>query len=262
MKGFAMCSKSSLCVVLALFAVGSLLVGSASATALYIPNQSFDDQVLADGDNTAPVGATDWDPTGWHGAGTGLEWHAVMNAKDNNFPGTTGLPGVPTGGTGQNVYFMYGYAKDPVNHPDLSSYELLSGSLGTLAVGTYTLTAAVGVETGILTIPEHSDYGLAIGTLESGELKRQMFSGATSPTSSFSDVSMTMDVLPGDAHVLAGEHYYVKLIGQNTDNGLAQEVAWDNIRLNGPVSTPEPGTLAILASGLIGLVCYAWRKRK
>jgi sorbitol-specific phosphotransferase system component IIA len=71
-----------------------------------------------------------------------------------------------------------------------------------------------------------------------------------------------MDVLPGDAHVLAGEHYYVKLIGQNTDNGLAQEVAWDNIRLNGPVSTPEPGTLAILASGLIGLVCYAWRKRK
>ena len=25
---------------------------------------------------------------------------------------------------------------------------------------------------------------------------------------------------------------------------------------------PEPGTLALLASGLIGLVCYAWRKRK
>jgi hypothetical protein len=25
---------------------------------------------------------------------------------------------------------------------------------------------------------------------------------------------------------------------------------------------PEPGTLALLAAGLIGLLCYAWRKRK
>ncbi|MCD4728661.1 MAG: PEP-CTERM sorting domain-containing protein [Pirellulales bacterium] len=25
---------------------------------------------------------------------------------------------------------------------------------------------------------------------------------------------------------------------------------------------PEPGTLVLLATGLIGLLCYAWRKRK
>ncbi len=25
---------------------------------------------------------------------------------------------------------------------------------------------------------------------------------------------------------------------------------------------PEPGTLALLAAGLAGLLCYAWRKRK
>ena len=27
-------------------------------------------------------------------------------------------------------------------------------------------------------------------------------------------------------------------------------------------STPEPSTLVLLASGLIGLLCYAWRKRR
>ena len=28
------------------------------------------------------------------------------------------------------------------------------------------------------------------------------------------------------------------------------------------VVVPEPSTLALLVSGLIGLLCYAWRKRK
>jgi hypothetical protein len=43
---------------------------------------------------------------------------------------------------------------------------------------------------------------------------------------------------------------------------------FDNISLSagGPVdpspSVPEPSTLALLVSGLVGLLCYAWRKRK
>jgi hypothetical protein len=29
-----------------------------------------------------------------------------------------------------------------------------------------------------------------------------------------------------------------------------------------PAASPEPGTIVLLSTGLIGLVCYAWRKRK
>ena len=34
---------------------------------------------------------------------------------------------------------------------------------------------------------------------------------------------------------------------------------FDNLRIT---MIPEPGTLALLATGLLGLLCYAWRKRK
>jgi hypothetical protein len=35
---------------------------------------------------------------------------------------------------------------------------------------------------------------------------------------------------------------------------------WDYVNINAPV--PEPSALALLASGLLGLLCYAWRKRR
>ena len=38
--------------------------------------------------------------------------------------------------------------------------------------------------------------------------------------------------------------------------------AFDNIHLASAAAVPEPGTLALSATGLIGLLCYAWRKRK
>jgi hypothetical protein len=37
-------------------------------------------------------------------------------------------------------------------------------------------------------------------------------------------------------------------------------VGFDNLVIQAPV--PEPGTMALLTTGLVGLLCYAWRKRK
>jgi hypothetical protein len=36
----------------------------------------------------------------------------------------------------------------------------------------------------------------------------------------------------------------------------------DNFQVTGPVPMPEPGTLCLLFTGLLGLLCYAWRKQK
>ena len=35
-----------------------------------------------------------------------------------------------------------------------------------------------------------------------------------------------------------------------------------NYLSNKYMTTPEPGTLVLLATGLVGLLAYAWRKRK
>jgi hypothetical protein len=82
----------------------------------------------------------------------------------------------------------------------------------------------------------------------------------------FADASTSVAI--GSAHL--GEQLYIKLVGTNAAVGGAlavsgaAEVCFDNVRLDGAAlgAVPEPGTLAILASGLLGLLCYAWRKRK
>ena len=45
--------------------------------------------------------------------------------------------------------------------------------------------------------------------------------------------------------------------------GKASFIGWSAaMKIDNLTATPEPGTLALLTSGLIGLLCYAWRKRK
>ena len=53
-----------------------------------------------------------------------------------------------------------------------------------------------------------------------------------------------------------------QIIGQWQDNG-PQWTPFNGFQLiSSSTSVPEPGTLTLLAAGLAGLLCYAWRKRR
>ena len=57
---------------------------------------------------------------------------------------------------------------------------------------------------------------------------------------------------------------YVKFSGLSPSGGVITGTANSGASIDGfqLVEIPEPSTLVLLASGLIGLLCYAWRKRK
>ncbi len=58
----------------------------------------------------------------------------------------------------------------------------------------------------------------------------------------------------------AGEYVVTGLKFRTGDQWVSDDppAGW----IDNYVLVPEPGTLALLATGLIGLLCYAWRKRK
>jgi hypothetical protein len=78
----------------------------------------------------------------------------------------------------------------------------------------------------------------------------------------FKDVTLTYTSGSG---VPAGQALEIRLRGiANVQSPAINPQFWtvyDNVRLTSE-SVPEPGTLVLLVTGLIGLVCYAWRKRK
>jgi len=62
---------------------------------------------------------------------------------------------------------------------------------------------------------------------------------------------------------VGGWEFLLRGSSGNTDTVHADEIrigtTWADVA---PVAVPEPSTIALLASGLVGLLAYAWRKRK
>lgn len=237
-------TKIAICVGVALIVVGSLWVGPASASMIAVANSSFEKQVLVDGANTEGAPVTDWDLGGASSGG----WVGVQNPASTLF--TKNGSGMPVGGDGANSLDIY--------LPSASDWGTRSQALkSVLQAGTYMLTVSVGRELSTTA----SNYYFGLYTTDNTLLRAFEGYGADLTAGQFVDKSVTFTVTNTDASL--GKTLMITLGGgwpTNTGTGL-ETVHFDNVRLD-YAAVPEPGSMAILASGLLGLLCYAWCKRK
>lgn len=70
----------------------------------------------------------------------------------------------------------------------------------------------------------------------------------------------TLDLTVQDLPVSAGDSYYLRVRANTSDSGVAY-CRYDTIELTHS-AVPEPRALVMMAAGLLGLLAYAWRKRK
>ena len=233
-----MCRKISLCVGIALMVVGSLLVGSASATFLDIQNASFESPSLSDG------GVSDEVPD-WTVARAGAVIQ-TWNPDAASFTGAGGN-GTPLGGDGANlVYFLSN-----------TYFSYITNQLSnTLQAGTYTLTAAVGNINGVT--GNDFQFGLYTTGTTTGYLASYFGSASELLSGQLADKTAVLNVTSSNPYL--GQPIVIAIAGGTTAGGY---VAFDNVRLDFVAApSPEPGTMILLGIGLLGLLCYAWQKRK
>jgi hypothetical protein len=242
--------------------IGALLqvAGSVQAAPVAVNNPSFETPVLEN--NVAEPLATGW--TYWTSDG-GLNAGGAVTANPTGYDGADGDTaygfigasgnGTPVGADGPNVFWEY------INP---SQYSLLQQVLDVTvqAGGTYTFTVAVGK------VPTGGNAGAQLlistegapGTFP-GLLGVATLTPAEMTSAEFVDLSCTFTPTAEQVVSLGGQRLMISLCGYS--NGDYERVAFDNVRgETSGLAVPEPGALVLLASGLLGLLTYAWRRRK
>ncbi len=242
---------------------------AATPTSLVVTNGSFEDPVLPA--TPTPYFAGHYGDDGWwvsvndffnNGVSSGL-WQQV-NGSDGAVcwrptDGSFAAP-IPDGaqvlGSASNDEWP---VADFGNEAGiLQTLDQANGALGTLQPHTtYTVTVSVGK---VIGQPWEGVYPGFVDVSASGEIGNASLDEWSAADGTFQDLSYSFnsdDVIGNGGGV--GDELAVFI-----DFGGAGTVI-DNVRVtvDGPgVVVPEPSTLTLLAAGMIGLLAYAWRKRK
>jgi hypothetical protein len=167
-----------------------------------------------------------------------------------------------TNGAGSTLYTVDNQGRDGVNvFTELLNYDagaqsyLYQSNIGANVLGTgYTYT---------LNFDYLGSQGTAPINMSAWILSN---SGATTIASRAYSVSgddtwhhaMVSGVTTAEMTGPLGIQFYTQMT--NTNQTIITKFA--NLQLSYTAPVPEPGTMALLVTGLFGLVCYAWRKRR
>jgi len=251
--------------------------GTAQATSLVVNDPSFENLAVTATDTPIVTGYV-------NGSGKWVSGNDFLNngnfsgkwGQVNGAPDDVAVTWQPTAGSfnagvsipdGTQVLASYPAASypDPAFGGEVGIIQTLNKAnpvLGYLQPDmAYTVTLDVGWSLG--GNPDVTNFqGVYPGFVDpdaGGELGNASFDGFSGPRGTFEEVSYTLysnDVIDYDS-INPGDRLAVMV-----DFGGYGAVI-DNVRVTAEaVSVPEPSTLVLLAAGMIGLLAYAWRKRK
>lgn len=214
-----------------------------------VSNGSFESPAVGDG---AAGGLTGWNEGLW--AAPEGAWNPY-NPTDGYFPGSSYVsPGQPgyLPNPAEGLQTGYGYLKS-------GSWMYMYQDVGDPTINTkYTLTFAVGA--GLISATPDWDVML-IDTATQATIYAKMNSGdagvslPTAGTFVENMISWTNTTV-----TTGGLQVFIAVTGKAGVEGW-QEMFIDNIRLTAE-TVPEPCAISMVGTALVGLLAYAWRKRK
>ncbi len=203
-----------------------------------------------------------WAPiAGW--AGDSTQAYGIANPTESTHPPYWTKPGdiggLDTGMVAQSgTYFVTELPMPVGDYQDMSHHTTTLQSpsfvLGSGSITAY-LAGGSGGSTWVSTlaaIPTSSSSGGMAG-LALADASGNIVAHATVPTSGTTWQQVT--ITPAAQYI--GQTMTLVMIDQNNGGW-----GWTNLDTVSIPTVPEPGTLALLAAGLVGLLCYAWRKRR
>jgi hypothetical protein len=221
------------CFVLSLVLIlSAAFVGSVKADTIAILNPSFESPTVASGTH-------DTMPTSWTQIG--------------EYAGVAGLAGMdiasPPDGSAQALWANYSDGGADAG----GAYQVLSATL--LANTTYSLTADMGIRSGV---PSGGiTFNLGYGSTPGANLLTAQTHQTDWPAAGEWD-TLTWTFATGANPTGLGQSLRVELM-----SSTGVQTLFDDVRLTSVTApVPEPSALVLTVIGLIGLLAYAWRKRR